>query len=660
MFEALGQGIAVLFQPAVFMVLILGCIVGNIVGVIPVLSGLMMLPLILPLIMKLPPEIGIGGVIAMLAVSGTGGSITSILLGIPGTALNSATVIDGYAMAKKGEASRAIGAALTSSMAGGVMGGIFSIALTLAIVPIILTFRTGDVSVLIVFALSSLAAMSSGSFNKGSIAALFGILLSLIGMHLPTGTNRFAFSSTYLYDGLDIIPVTVGLFGLAAVLDMILEGRRQISESVAKTSLKDILKGVRDVWIHRWLLLRSTIIGYLIGIMPGAGGVVALWTAYAQAKQLSKHPELFGQGNVEGVIAPECADNACRPGDLLVSMVFGIPGSATMAILLVAFFAVGVIPGPIMIQTHLPLVFTLLTGVIIANIIGAAMCFPAIPALARVSNISISYLFPAILVIIFFAVYVNNLEMLDIFVTIIFGLLGLTMMKLDYSRPAFILGFVLGSLFERYTTLALKLQGPLFWTTPISLTLLFLTLFCLAWPFIRRKTKSEEGDYTDVKLKPSIVFAVFCLAFGLFVFMTAIFWQHFEAKFLPLLLSGIMFVFGMNQLRIELTRKGKTKQQEGKQNVDVMAKKDGLMVSSQWRRFATAMMWMTGLVTGIYLFGFLLSSFLFSLIYVRLRRCTWFRSILFSTILIGSMYLLFVFGLRAYLYKGLLFSLFWQ
>ena len=495
MFDAMGQGLAMLFQPIVLLFILGGTVIGIIIGVIPVLGGVLALALLLPFVLGLPPVMGLGFLVALVAVTETGGSITSILLNIPGTGINAATVIDGFPMTQKGQASRAIGAALFSSVTGGVAAAFMAIVMVMVIVPVVLAFKIGDIAMLVLLGLTLLATLAQGSVTKGLISGFLGMGLSLVGVHLATGTPRFVYGNTYIYGGFELTVVAVGLFGLSALFDVIMRGRKTIAVSgIAKTSMKDTAAGIIDVLRNKWLWLRSLILGYTVGLLPGAGGQVAIWTAYAQAKQTSKHPELFGTGCVEGVIAPETANNAKESGALLTTMAFGVPGSATMAVMMAGLFAVGIIPGPNMIRDHLPMVFTFLWGIALANVVGAAICFFAASKLARIAYVPIDYLFPAIAMMIFIGSYSVSLNMLTLFTAIFFGILGVIMSRLGYSRPAFILGFVLGGIFESNLTLAIQLQGPFFWTTPISLVMIFLIVLMFAWPSIQRSRARRTSD----------------------------------------------------------------------------------------------------------------------------------------------------------------------
>ena len=493
MIEALGQGAATLFQPTILGFLILAVIIAQIIGFIPLLGGLMGMALLLPLIFRMSPEVGLTFLVAFHATTYTAGSITAILLNIPGTTTNAATLIDGFPMNQKGEGGRAIGAAVTASMCSGVLTVLWALLMIPMVLPILMVFKSPEMTLVILLGLASLASLTGGSVVKGIIAGLMGVLISLVGRHGATGVFRFTFGSSFLWDGFRIVPIALGLFGVAELIEMLLKGQTTFAQNIVKQKTSDILRGARDVWDHRWLAFRCSVIGYIIGIIPGVGAATAIFMAYAHAKQTSKHPELFGTGIVEGVIGPEASNNSGDAGGLLTTMALGLPGSASMGLLLGAFVMVGVTPGPRMLVDNLPLGFTLLLAIALANIIAGAICFICAPYLARVAFVHIDYMFPIILVVVTVGAFVMEGEILDVVVAFAFGLVGLIMRRSDYSRPSLLVGFVLGDLFEYYMTNSLKLVGPRF---PISsvvcLILIILNIGVFMYPYLMKISSARR------------------------------------------------------------------------------------------------------------------------------------------------------------------------
>lgn len=488
MLEAYSQALATLLQPINMLVLLTGAAIGLIVGIIPVIGGLFALSLLLPFIFGLPAEIGLIFLVAIHSIGNTSGGITSILINIPGQGPCAATMLDGFPMNQRGEGARAIGACVSSSMFGGLIPVIFALAMIPAILPIALALGQPEMAALIILGISFVATLSGDSIMKGLIAGLAGLLLSLVGYHAITGIHRYTFDTAFLYDGIALIPLILGLFGVCELFLMLSSRQNTIAQQPVITKTSAVLSGLKDVWRHGWLWFRCTVIGYIVGIIPGIGTGVAAWLCYGHAKQTSKHPEEFGTGRVEGVIAPEAANNAAESGALLTTMALGIPGSAGMSIMLAALLVLGITPGPQMVTENLPLSITLLLTVAFANIIGGVICLFTANYMVRLALVPLDFLFSGILVVIMTGVYIATLSMWNFVIIICFGLLGLVMKNYGYSRPAFTLGFILGQMFENYLLLSLKLHGPLFFITPISLTLLVITIVMLNYRSLARLT----------------------------------------------------------------------------------------------------------------------------------------------------------------------------
>ncbi|MFC1814473.1 tripartite tricarboxylate transporter permease [Thermodesulfobacteriota bacterium] len=487
MIEAFIEAITWLFRPSMLIILVAATAVGLFVGVLPALGGMVGCALLLVILPYMSPEIGLTILLAFHSVTFTGGSITAILLNIPGTNVNAATLIDGFPMSQRGEGERAIGASVTSSSLGGLVPVFLAFAMIPLIMPIVMLFKTPEMLGLIILGLSCLAFLTGDSVIKGCISGCLGLLLAMIGFHGATGILRFTFGIDFLYDGFDLVALALGMFGVAELLDISIKGHATVAPKYQKSGgLSNVMLGVKDVFNHKSLWLRSMLIGYVAGIIPGVGAETATFIAYAQAKQTSRHPELFGTGVVEGVIAPEAANNAKEAGALLTTLAFGIPGSAIMAILLGAFMMVNVIPGPRMLIDYLPLCFTMLLGIAFANVIGGVISLFAAPYLCRAASIHIDFLLPVVLILAYTGVYVLRESMFSIASVIFFALLGILMKRYGYSRPALLLGFVLGLLFEKYFWLSLKFWGPLFFMKPSFLIEMAIVLALFAYPYLRK------------------------------------------------------------------------------------------------------------------------------------------------------------------------------
>lgn len=488
MVEQLIQGVLAVFQLDTFSMVVLGSLIGLTIGVAPGVGGLVTLSLLLPVVYGMEPVKGLSFLLAAHAVTYTGGAITAILLNIPGTAISVATLIDGFPMTQQGKGSRAIGNALTASALGGIVGAVALALLIPAVRPIIMLIGLPETFFLILLAISLIAVISTGSLLKGLISGLFGIFISFIGMHEVTGLPRFDFDNIYLYDGIKLVPVALGLFALPQALDLMAKG-----ESIAKVDKHKVtgatlgmLEGAKDIFRHWWLFLRSSIIGAVVGLIPGVGGESATFIAYAYAKQSSRHPERFGRGCEEGVIAPEAANNSKEGGALLPTLAFGLPGSAGMALLLGAFLILGITPGPEMLKEHLDVAFGLVVTLAVSNVIAVIFAFLFMGQLTKIAFIHGRYLGPVILVLVVIGSYSIANNVWDIMAAFIFGVLGYSMRLFGYSSPALILGFVLAPIAEMYFFLSLATYGSSFFLRPIPLVLVVLTILLLSSGWLRQ------------------------------------------------------------------------------------------------------------------------------------------------------------------------------
>ncbi|MFH0914789.1 MAG: tripartite tricarboxylate transporter permease, partial [Chloroflexota bacterium] len=401
--------------------------------------------------------------------------------------------LDGFAMAKKGEAGRALGAAQAASGLANIVTAVFTLALIPLIMPIVMAVRSADMVFLMLLGISFIAVLTSGSTLKGLISGGVGLLISLIGFQPLTAIPRFTFGSLYLYDGIPLIPVALGLFGIPEMIALATTGGSIARSGIVVKGMKDVMRGVKDVFQHIPLVIRSNIIGYVVGVMPGLGASPATFIAYSQAKQTSQHPETFGSGNVEGVIAPESANNACESGALLTTLALGVPGSAPMALMLGAFIILGLVPGPEMLTRHLDLSLTLVWVVAVAGVLGLAFYLPLCPRLAVVATIPGRVLVPLIVLIAFVGAFASRLEVNDVLAVLAFTVIGLAMRKFDFNRPALFLAYILGALFERFFFIALNADGPLFFVRPISLILIAGILAVILYNPLKRLYLRRKG-----------------------------------------------------------------------------------------------------------------------------------------------------------------------
>jgi len=479
MLEAAIQGFLQVFSWPAFGYMVLGVLIGLVVGILPGVGGTFSLAVLIPFTFRLDPASAFALLLGAHSVGYTGGAITAILLNTPGDPPNAATVFDGFPMTRKGQAGRAIGAALTSSALGGAFGGLVLIALIPIMRPLILAFGPPEIFAVALLGLTFIAALSGKSLVKGLISGGVGLLLGFVGMEMSTATERFTFGLMYLWDGVKLVPVILGLFAVAEMIELAIS-RGSLVEAGFIAKIGGALQGVKDVFQHWWLVLRCSAIGTLVGIIPGIGGDVACFLAYGHARQTEKSGPQFGTGVVEGVIAPESANNAKEGGALVPTVAFGIPGSAGMAILLGAFYIQGLTPGPEMLATNLWLIFLMAWTVIIANFLAAAICFVFANRLARVSLLPGSILVPLVLILVGIGAYGPRNSLGDLVVALIFGFVGYAMKKFDWPRAVLIIGLVLARVVEKNLLLSLRIYGETFLLRPITLVLLLIVLIALA------------------------------------------------------------------------------------------------------------------------------------------------------------------------------------
>jgi len=491
-FEQAWAGFTAILVPARIGFMLLGIVIGNVVGFIPGLGGLFLLAMLIPFIFGLDPFSGLTFLLGAHAVLSTGGSVSAILFNTPGTPGNTPTLLDGFPMTQQGKAGKALGAALTASCLGGIIGA-FLLMLAIPIMrKLAMAFSPPEYFMLTVMGIVFIGGMSDADPVRGLMSGLLGLLLSFIGRDPITGSVRFNLDLLYLVDGLPKVPVVVGLFAVSELIALGVRGGA-ISKVTGVDVTRDVWEGIRAAFRHWWLIVRCSVIAVFVGFMPGLGAEAAGFFTYGHAQQTSKAPETFGKGNIEGVIAPEAANNAKEGGALIPTLGFGIPGSAGMAILLGAFLIMGLTPGPRMLTENVSLVFSLAWTIAVANLIGALMTLLFASHLAKLSFIRSGVLIPAILVFATLGSYNATKTIGDLITMVFFGALGYWMSKHTYAKAPLILGLVLGRLAEVNLHLSREIFGPFFFLRPYSLILLVLILASLVSVIVKtRKSRSSS------------------------------------------------------------------------------------------------------------------------------------------------------------------------
>jgi TctA family transporter len=425
------------------------------------------------------------------------GSITAILLNIPGTAPNAATMLDGYPMARKGQAKTAIGCSAAASALGSSFGIIVLIALVPIMRPAILAFGPAEILMLAIWGLTTIAAVTRGSIVKGLAAAGIGLLLTFIGLDPRTAEMRYTFGNIYLRGGLSVIPVMLGMFALTETIDLMITGQRTISGKTRIDELTgSIREGIRAVFRHFRLFISSSIIGTVVGLIPGIGGTVAGFAAYGHAVQMAKggHDE-FGFGDLRGVLAPEAANDAKDGASLVPTLAFGVPGSEGTVVLLAALILHGLVPGKELLTNQLHLVFVLIWSLFFANWMTSILGLASVNYLAWLTVVRIHLIGPFICLFSALAAFLYKGRMEDVFLAFLFGIIGYFMKKNGWPRVTLIIALVLGTLFETNFHITLKLHqvGRInVWTRPIVLVLMVMTGMSLFAPYVKAFLK-ERG-----------------------------------------------------------------------------------------------------------------------------------------------------------------------
>lgn len=488
MFEAAGQAFISLMEPARLLMMLLGVSVGMLVGILPGLGGTVGMSLLLPFIYGMDPASALALLIGMAAVVHTADTFPSVLLGVPGSSGSQATIMDGYPLAKQGEAARALGAAFFSSMIGGLIGAVVLFAVLPVARPIVLAFGSPELLMLAVLGLSMVGVLSGKRPVRGVLSGILGLLLGAIGAAPAVPHYRFTFESLYLFDGIPLAVLALGLFALPELLELLMRG-----SSIAKTAAigKGWRTGFMDVVRERWLVLRSAALGVVTGFVPGLGGSVVDWLSYGIAAQTSRDTSRFGKGDIRGVIAPESSNNAKEGGGLIPTLLFGIPGSGTTAVLLGGFILLGLQPGPNMLTQHLDMTLLIVWSLAVANVFGAFACLSLSGLVARLSTVPAARLAPFLLVIMLVGAYQSTRHWGDLLAFLIIGLLGWLMRRLEWPLPPLLIGFVLSTSVERYLWISVS-RYDWMWLTRPGVMIIGLITIAITIGGIRLKRRADH------------------------------------------------------------------------------------------------------------------------------------------------------------------------
>ena len=494
--HAAWEGLQLVFSWPNILYPVAGTLLAMVVAFLPGLSGVTLMALVIPFTLSwepLPIMLTFGGLVGGATFMG---SMTAILFNVPGSGPSAATLLDGYPMAQQGQAKTAIACAAFAS----ALGSTFGIFVLILLVPLmreaIMWFGPAEFLILTLWGLSTIAAIARGRVVRALIAAGVGLLLAFVGQDARTGEVRFTAGSAALIDGLSFVPVVLGLFSVAEMLDLGVSGRVTISGRSGREALTgSIREGARAVLQHFGLFLRSSVIGTVVGIIPGVGGTMASFMAYGHAVHSSKDREMFGRGDIRGVIAPEAAHDAKDGGALVPVLAFGIPGNESTAVLMAALLLHGLAPGRELLTSGLTLVFVLIWSLFLSNWITSIVGLMVARPLSYLTILRVQVLTPVILALVVLGAFIADGRMVDVLVALAFGVIGYYMKKHDWPRMPLVVALLLGSAFEvnLHVTRRLYELGRIdLWDRPIALALLGLTVGTILLPLIRSK-RPEAG-----------------------------------------------------------------------------------------------------------------------------------------------------------------------
>ncbi|MFQ0815170.1 hypothetical protein AVM02_10475 [Brucella anthropi] len=474
--------------------MLIAVVCGLLVGITPGIGGKLSIAMAIPFVYGMDMVGGAVFLLALHAVNGTSGQISSIMFGIPGDGDDAATTLDGYPLAKQGQAARALGASITASGVGGIIGAAVFALMIPVLQPIILMFSPAEFFLIALLGISFIAFLASGNkIVKGLIVGCYGLMLSTIGMDPITGTARYAGDMLFLWDGVSLVTAVLAMFAVPEMIALATKGGSISAVSMdSGFSYRQLLSGVMEVPRHWWLVLRTSVIGAVIGMIPGLGGSTAAWLCYGHAVQSSKTPERFGKGAIEGVIAPETASNGKEGGSLLPTLFFGIPGSSGMAVLLGAFLILGIQPGALMVTEHLDLVWTLIWALVVGNLIAVLLLLFSCRWIAVLTFVDGRILVPFILIFITIGCYVSDVQWQNLVILGLFSLLGYGFQRAGWPRSPFVIGLVLGSKAEASLHQALQLWGYSFFMRPLSLVLIGIIVALMAYAFYKNLVAAKR------------------------------------------------------------------------------------------------------------------------------------------------------------------------
>ena len=641
---SLSDAWSLILQPTTLLYLAFGVVMGISIGVFPGLGGIAGLSLMLPFMFGLDPIYGLALMIGLVAVVPTSDTFASVLMGIPGSSSSQATVLDGFPLAKKGQAARALSAAFSSSLFGGIVGAAFLTFFILVARPIVLMFQSPELLMVAIFGVSMVGILAGRVALKGLAAAGLGMMIAMIGEGPFNGEPRLtSYDYPYFLDGLKLVIVGLGIFAVPEIIALLRKGQ---SINERETLGAGWFEGVKDWWTNKWLSVRSSLLGVAVGVIPGLGGSVVDWIAYGHAVQTTKNKEKFGSGEIRGVIAPESANNAKEGGGLVPTLLFGIPGSGSMAIFIGALALLGqgeLEPGQQMLTEDLDVTYAIVWMLALANVLGTILCIALSNPIAQLTNIRFVLIAPFVFMIVSFAAFQSGQNLLDLGALMGIGLIGILLRRFDWSRPAFLIGFVLAKPVEQYSNNAYQIstfrmdQGLHvvldYLLSPIVWVLIAITLVSVVIGIRQAKNIQAEGDVpTGLKRSP-LVFLLTLVGFTAW-FMVEMYsipdYAWVDAVF-PVVISTFTFACLLGLLGLMVFRP----------ETDPIFADRELEIDEHHHSFWGTLSWFAGLLVLTALTGFIIALSVFLLLlYIYRARESLPKSLIYS--LSGLSFMLFM------------------
>ena len=630
MVHALISGFLQCFTWSTFSLMMIGIAIGFVVGILPGLGGPTAMALMLPFVFKMSAVEAFAFLLGMTAVTATTGDITSVLFGVPGEPTTASTIVDGHSMARNGEAGRALGAVLMSSLVGAIFAGVALGAAIPVIRPLVLSFGSPEFFMLSLLGVSFVAALSGEDALKGIVSGGIGLMLATIGLDPISGIQRYTFGQLFLWDGIGLVPITIGFYAIPETIELAVLGTSIATQEVG--ALGGVMEGVKDTFRHFWLVMRCSALGTITAIIPGMGAATTQWLAYAHAVQSSPDKERFGKGDVRGVLGPGAANNSTLGGSLITTIAFGVPASVVMAILLGAFIIQGIVPGPDMLlpppKGKLDLTYSFVWIIIISNAITVAVCFLFLKPLAKVTQVRGAIIIPIILVLIYLGAFAEKNAFEDMIIVLAFGALGWIMEKLDWPRPPVLLGLVLGPLAENRLFLSTDNYGLAWMHRPGVIGIFVLTLFGIFYPIIKdRRLAREKAKSTDrgspvidggelaptaARFGPAVWFTV-----AVITTLAVALWQSrnfgFRAGLFPWVIGIPTLILAVAQLGRDIYGKKKQKLAEHGESMETK-----VAPADVKQRTISIILWTIGFFVAIWLLGFSIAVPLTILLYLKI------------------------------------------